>query len=84
MIYEYKCSKCEKRFDENLSIENRDKPCGPCGCPEGGQIQRCYESVGMHYLGYNSSALRKAGDGWTDVLKKIKKTSGRSNTIQHK
>jgi hypothetical protein len=30
----------------------------------------------------SKTPLRRAGSGWNDVLKKIKKGSGRSNTIK--
>lgn len=29
----------------------------------------------------NGSSLKKAGSGWGDVLKEVKKNSGRNNTI---
>ena len=83
MIYEYKCDSCDNSFIENLSIANREQPVGkPCECCEEGTVQRDYGSVSFHYLGTpNSYALNKAGDGWSDVLKEIKKGCGKGDTI---
>lgn len=59
----------------------RDSPCkGACPCGKyDGVVSRVVG--GPSIVSGSSSVIKKAGSGWNDVLKKIKKGSGRSNTI---
>ena len=39
MIYDYKCEKCDKEWEEVHPVDNRDKPCKePCPCGKGGKV----------------------------------------------
>ncbi len=63
-----------------MSMSKRDEatqePCSECG----GELYRTMETGGL--VSDSKTPLRRAGSGWNDVLKKIKKGSGRSNTIK--
>jgi len=83
MIYDYYCDKCNKRWEEAHTIENRDYPVGKdCPCGEGGKVKRGVSAPGLSFEGA-LSPIRPAGSGWNDVLKTIKKNSGKDNTIEH-
>jgi hypothetical protein len=50
-------------------------------CPEcGGEVYRTFETGGL--ISDSKTPLRRAGAGWNDVLKKIKKGSAKKNTIK--
>lgn len=57
--------------------EPEQTPCEKCG----GEI---YQSLteAPKLVSDSKTPLRRAGSGWSDMLKKIKKGSGRSNTIK--
>jgi len=63
-----------------VSMSKRDEatqePCPECG----GEIYRTMETGGL--ISDSKTPLRRAGSGWNDVLKKIKKGSGRKNSIK--
>ena len=83
MIYGYKCEKCEESWDETHLMEERDKPV-ETNCPHclvKGEVIRLMEASFISYHG-TKGALKRAGSGWNDVLKKIKSQSGRNNTIE--
>jgi len=56
--------------------EATQEPCPECG----GEIYRTLETGGL--ISDSKTPLRRAGSGWNDVLKKIKKGSGRKNSIK--
>lgn len=62
-------------------MSERDEPtkeqCQEC---KDGEIYRTLETGGL--VSDSKTALRRAGTEWNDVLKKVKKGSGRSNTIK--
>ncbi len=81
MMYQFRCSACSAEFEANLSMNERDAPLLiPCKQCNTGKINRVFTTAGISYAG-NKSAVRRAGSGWNDVLKKIKSTAGRTNTI---
>lgn len=82
MTYKYMCSKCEHVWEEKLPINDRNKPLDlPCpNCQEKGGITRVFEMPAL--VSTPPDILKKAGSGWNDVLKKIKKGSGSKNTIR--
>ena len=83
MTYEYYCDKCNDKWDESHTIEDRDLPVGnDCPCAEGGFIKRGVCAPAISFAGV-VSPIRRAGSGWNDVLKGIKKASGKENTIDH-
>jgi hypothetical protein len=57
--------------------EPEQSPCEQCG----GEI---YQSLteAPKLVSDSKTAMRRAGTGWNDVLKGIKKASGRDNTIK--
>ena len=83
MIYDYYCDKCDKTWEENHTMSNRDEPVGkPCPCGDGGTVKRGVCAPGLNYQG-SMSPIKRAGSGWNDVLKGIKKAAGPKSTIEH-
>jgi hypothetical protein len=84
MIYEYICHTCNAVWEENMPMADRDKPVDqPCpmeGCD--GKIARAVTAPNLSYDGA-VSPIKRAGSGWNDVLKGIKKASGSGCTIDH-
>jgi hypothetical protein len=82
MTYKYLCSKCDHTWEEKLSIADRNNPLDlPClNCKEKGRVTRVFEMPAL--VSTSPDILKKAGSGWNDVLKKIKKGSGSKNTIR--
>jgi len=81
MTYTYKCEDCKHTWEEKLPIADRNKPIeSPCPeCGKKGKISRVFEMPAL--VSTSPDILKKAGSGWNDVLKKIKKGSGSKNTI---
>ena len=83
MIYEYTCDKCDKAWEETHAIADRDKPVGgDCPCGKGGKVRRGITAPGLSFEG-SVGTIKRAGSEWNDVLKGIKKASGKDNTIEH-
>jgi putative FmdB family regulatory protein len=80
--YEYTCTKCENVFDAMVPYEKRDEhqECPECGARES---KRGVAMPRMSYSGIHDM-YKRAGDGWKEVQQKIKKGSGRRNTIRTK
>lgn len=79
--YTYKCKECEHEFFEHQSINDREIPCGkPCpNCEKEGTVFKEFS----HSMNYDMvDPLKRAGSGWNDVLNKIKKGSGKDNSIR--
>ena len=79
--YNFKCLKCDKIEEHFTTISKRDEP-RLCSCGKEGNLKRCVDAPAMSYQGAKS-AIKRAGSEWNDVLKKVKKASGRENTIEH-
>lgn len=61
-------------------MSDRDEPTKQ-PCPEcEGELFRTMETAGL--ISDSKTAMRRAGSGWNDVLKGIKKASGRDNKIK--
>ena len=70
-------------WEEEHLVKDRDLPVGnECACGQGGFIKRGVCAPGLSFEGA-ISPIRRAGSGWNDVLKGIKKASGKENTIEH-
>jgi putative FmdB family regulatory protein len=83
MTYDYYCDKCDKQWEESHPIADRDKPVGEaCPCGKGGTVKRGVCAPSLSFEG-SVSTVRKAGSGWNDVLKGIKKASGKESNIEH-
>jgi putative FmdB family regulatory protein len=82
MEYDYKCNKCGHEFSLNLPIAHRDAPtkqaCPECG--EKGMVVRTIVSAPISYKGAKSLSQRTP-DGFKEVMRKIKKSSGKGCTI---
>ena len=78
--YDFTCKDCGHEFEKNVPLDDRDKP---VQCPECGKKKsiRAVSAVKLSYSGFKENVTR-AGNGWNDVLRKVKKGSGRSNTIR--
>lgn len=78
-IYTFECEKCHAREDKRLTISTRDEPLGlPCeAC--GGKVKRIITAAPTVVAGV--AVTDKRPDGWKDVLRGIKKTSGKNNCI---
>lgn len=84
MTYDYKCESCEKTWEENLTIATRNAPCEK-PCPHCGSEKCVIKLVSPTRMSYDGavSNIRRAGSGWNDMLKTIKKNAGRQSTIEH-
>lgn len=79
-LYDYKCRSCEHAFTESRSVDERkvplESPCSECG----GEIFQFISGTSL--VTDSMGTLRRAGTEWQDVLKGIKKASGKDNTIK--
>jgi putative FmdB family regulatory protein len=80
-LYEYKCKHCEHEFSDVLKINDRDAPVN-APCPS------CKSAMGIERLVSTCRIVAGVGDfrkGVPDVfkdrLREIKKTAGRTSTI---
>ena len=78
--YDFHCPDCGHDFEELVPLDEREKPrkCPSCGKKK---CTRGVSAVKLSYSGFKDP-IKRAGSGWNDVLKKVKKGSGRSNTIR--
>ena len=83
--YEYSCQKCGHEFLENCLIDDRDKPTTQeCpSCHKTGSIKRGVTAVQLSYAGAKDMYAR-AGNGWKEMQQRIKRGSGRKNSIRTK
>ena len=87
MFYDYACTSCETVFELNKTSTTRDEPLHePCPkCDTTGFIHRLMSAPAITtQTSGKYSAANKAGNEWNDVLKGIKKASGRATTIETK
>lgn len=90
MLYDYTCSKCNVIWEEQHPIDERDinvgKPTPKQYCSNSekcnGAIERLMTAPALTFEG-SVGTIRRAGSEWNDVLKGIKKASGKDNTIEH-
>jgi len=85
MTYEYKCDGCGESWDLVTTIAKRDDALDqPCpNCRVSGKVRRLLASVPISYEG-NISLQRRCGDGWNDLMTRMKERAGRRSTIQTK
>lgn len=74
--YNYRCLKCDKTEERFVSISQRDDS-QTCSCEEKGELKRMISSPPITHDTIHP--IKRAGSGWNDVLKKIKKNAGRNN-----
>lgn len=78
--YDFHCPDCNHEFEELVALADREKPrkCPKCGKKK---VTRKVTAVKVNYGGFKDP-LTRAGSGWNDLLTKVKKGSGRVNTIR--
>lgn len=80
--YDFCCSACSAEMTLLVPLVERDtfKKCPVCG------KKKLVRQVSAASFVYDTvkKPLTRAGNGWSDVLKKIKSGSGKNNTIHHK
>jgi len=83
MRYDYFCTECNARWEETQFMNDRDAPIAlPCPqCSKTNCVKRGVASLAISYQG-GKTVLQRAGSGWNDVLGKIKKASGRDNSLE--
>lgn len=83
--YNYKCDHCDQMFEEYYLINDRFQP-EKEECPECGELNGVHLSIEspmiVSGIGGNGSLIKKAGDGWKEVLNKIKRGATKDNTIR--
>jgi predicted nucleic acid-binding Zn ribbon protein len=90
MLYDYTCSKCGVIWEEQHPMDDRDinvgKPTPKEYCKDSkkceGLVERSMTAPGLSFEG-SVGTIKRAGSEWNDVLKGIKKASGKDNTIEH-
>jgi len=72
--YDYKCAKCEHAFEDFLSYDDREKPCGE-PCPECGAEEVQKIIGGFPGLAADSTMTpdKKTGGQWSEMMNKVKK-----------
>lgn len=81
MIYNYQCRACEHEFTRHLPMDDRKIPEGE-PCPSCGKEGTIYQKIGApSFVSDTKSTLTRAGQGWQDVLKRVKANSGKNNSI---
>ena len=78
--YDFSCESCGHQYEENVPSAERDNPRSCPSCSKK-KVKRGVSAVKVSYSGFKDNVTR-AGSGWNDVLNKVKKGSGRSNTIR--
>jgi hypothetical protein len=87
MTYVYHCDYCESEYEIEMSIlDDHTKPIkdGCLSCGKKGKVWRVYKPSPVFYnmgKSIHTVAANKVGSDWKDVLKGIKKGSGRKNTM---
>jgi len=83
--YDYHCKECHHEFTQMVPIDDRDKPTiGECpSCHKTGAVFRGVTAVQLSYSGFKDM-YNRAGNGWKEIQQKIKKGSGRKNSIKTK
>ena len=84
--YDYKCDNCQEKWEDLFTIENRNNPeneeCPKCSQVGGVKLMITDSAKIVSGIGEHGRLIKKAGDGWKDVLNKIKKGSSSNNTIR--
>jgi hypothetical protein len=84
MQYDYFCESCEEVWEEKQFLKDRDLPLTlPCPhCKKNGTVKRGFFNTPHFSYAGSMSVLKRAGSGWNDVLKSVKRASGRQSTIE--
>ncbi len=72
-MYDYRCDECEHIWEENLSMANREKPCGlPCpGCGKDNCVKK--NVSGFPGIGCDMTLTpdKATGGRWSEIMNKI-------------
>ncbi len=82
MVYSYKCynESCGHEFDKDYAVDDRNKPLTqPCPNCQVVNVKRNFRPPAL--VSGTIGALAKTDSGWNDMLGRIKKSSGKNNTI---
>lgn len=83
--YDYQCKYCKQTWEDFYSVDNRllpeEQSCPHCGEDDGVYITYLDSAKLVSGIGGHGKLISKAGEGWKEVLKKVKKGSGGRNTI---
>jgi putative FmdB family regulatory protein len=85
MIYNYICTACDKSFEKNVPIADREEPTKkPCpACHKKGKVDRVFQYAPAISYDGGVSDIKRAGSGWNDVLKRIDKYAGKRSQVDH-
>lgn len=83
MIYSYHCLDCSHVFDRDLEVEQRNDPLKE-PCPKCSAVSVKRNFIAPAIVSSAGSTISMTDGGWNDTLKRIKKASGKSNTIETK
>lgn len=83
--YDYHCKECAHEFTKLMPMDDRNKPLTEeCpSCHKVATVVRGVTAVQLNYSGYKDM-YNRAGDGWKEIQQKIKRGSGRKNSIKTK
>jgi len=86
MIYEYICSVCQEVWEDNQTIDNREKPCRErCPhCKAENSVSRAYNAPPALSSDGGKGIQTRTPNWMRDRLKNIKKYSPGPNTINVK
>lgn len=86
MIYQYYCEKCEEVFTRDLKLDDRNTPLAlPCPhCNATNTVKRDFSTVSLTYdtMDVQTRARKVAGEGFTEVMKRIHKGAGKHSKMQ--
>ena len=73
-MYDYRCDKCNKLWEENLSMSNSNKPCeNPCPyCQAEGFVKKHVGGFPAMAVDTTMTADKKTGGRWSEIMNKIK------------
>jgi putative FmdB family regulatory protein len=83
--YDYSCKACGYKFEECVSITDRDNFAKNTPCPvcKKKKLERGV-AVGAFHYDHGVSPFKRAGDGWKEVQDRIKAGAGKNHTIRTK
>ena len=79
-VYTYCCNKCDYEFEDILTIENRNIPCGN-SCPRCQAENAIYQKIGAPPIVGGVGTHAKIDDTFKDILKTMKSNAGKHSTI---
>lgn len=82
-LIDYQCESCGHEFTEMLMLAERDRPTQE-PCPSCGKVGCVVRPIGAPAVSHRGviTPMQRAGTEWNDLLKKMKKGSGKGNQIR--